>query len=250
MDKTCRWCSKGTELIRAHIIPRAFYAAIKGKADKMLVLRPDAKKYTEVSQSGIFDSGILCAECDGLLGKLDEYGLTVFKKPPTDSDLVFDVNRIPVGYSLPCSDIRRAQKFLLSVLWRASVTTHDFFKHVKLGPKYEDTIREIVSTDGKVNEADFEFIVIRFFDNPYDGGLMPPWRGRYPDVVGYNLYLPYYNFIIRADKRQFSDPFTVCRFREGAKPQCLRLPYAGTPESRYIQGIGISLRERNSKNVK
>ena len=244
----CRWCGDKHQLIRAHIIPRSFYDDVRGDTDQVLMLSPDKSKYTSVTQSGVFDSGILCATCDGLLGRFDDYGRAIFKRVPTDQqDLIVDRDRMPIGFNLRCDDVQRAQKFLLSVLWRASVTSNDFFSNVNLGDKYEARIREIIQNDEKVLEDEFEFIVIRTFDHPYDGGLMPPWGGRFDGIFAYTLYLPFFKILIRADKRRFLDPFSFCRFIDGAQPQAVRLPYAGTPESRYISGLAASLRAREAQ---
>ena len=252
VDKTkttlCRWCGKSSSLIQAHIIPRRFYDDLAKDGGKVVILKPDRSKYTEISQSGIFDSGILCAACDAFLGKLDEYGYAIFKNAPTDQEhLVVDRDRMPVGYNLRCDDVQEAQKFLLSVLWRASVSSHDFFDKVSLGERYENRIRDIINNGERVTEGDFEFIVIRIFDHPYDGGLVPPWGGRWSDgIFAYVLYLPYFKIIIRADKRPFTDPFTACRFLEAVQPQALRLPYAGTSESRYISKVAAAFRDREA----
>lgn len=249
--KTCRWCGEKRQLIRAHIIPRAFYDDVRGDTDKVLMLSPDKSKYTTVTQSGVFDSDMLCAECDGALGRLDEYGYKVFRRIPTDrEDLVVDRDRMPIGYNLRCADVQKAQKFLLSVLWRASVTSHDFFSKVDLGAKYETRIRQLIQDDDPVTDDDFEIVIIRTFDHPYDGGLMPPWGGRYEGIFTYMLYLPYFKFIIRADKRKFLEPFSVCRFKEGALPQAVRLSYSGSSESRYISSVASSLRAREAQRPK
>ena len=218
---------------------------MKGDDRHAILIKPDNSKYTETIQSGIFDRDILCAQCDAILGRLDEYGYTVFKSFPTDKDhLVVDRDRMPIGYDLRCDNVQKAQKFLLSVLWRASVTKHDFFSRVSLGDKYENKIRRIINNDEKVMPEDFEFIIIRTFDHPYDGGLMPPWGSRYDGIYSYTFYLPHFKIIIRADRRQFRDPFSFCRFLEGSQPQAVRLKYSGTSESRYLQSVAASLRDR------
>jgi hypothetical protein len=249
--KVCRWCEKSTDLIQAHIIPRHFYDCLAKDGGKVVILKPDRSKYTEISQSGIFDTGMLCAVCDASLGKLDEYGYTVFKNAPTDEEqLVFNHEGIAVGYNLRCDDVQRAYKFLLSVLWRASVSTNDFFDKVSLGEKYERRIREIINNDERVMDTDFEFIINRIFDHPYDGGLVPPWGARWSDgIFAYVLYLPYFKILIRADKRLFTEPFTSCRFLEGVQPQALRLPYAGTSEARYLSKVAAAFRDREAGKV-
>lgn len=240
----CRWCEENTDLIRAHIIPRNFYNAVKDDTKVAILLRPQQSKYTEVSQSGIFDPGILCAKCDNLLGDLDNYGFQVFEKRPTDANLVFDQDGMPVGYDLHCDDVQKAQKFILSMLWRASITTHDFFDAVSLGAVNEDAIRGLIVAGTNVTEEAFEFILIHQFDHPYIGGMMPPTTSRIDGILIYNFYLPFFKIIIRMDKRRLGFPFTVGHFRDKASPQCLRMPYADSPESAYMRGLAVALRAR------
>ncbi len=239
----CRWCQRSAKLIRAHIIPKPFYEPIKGDSDKVVVLRPTEKKFTQYSSSGIFDPEILCAECDGLLGQLDEYGLQIFKNPPAEADRI-TVGTLP-GYDLHCDDVQRAQKFLLSVLWRASVTSHDFFQTVSLGRKYEDKIRHLIANGEEVTEADFEFVAIRVFDHPSDGAVIPPFRVRFANVTAQQLYLPYFRFIIRMDQLRFPAAALLGRFKPGAMPQCLRLSYKDGVEARIIGTVTDSALARH-----
>jgi hypothetical protein len=240
---TCRWCQQNTRLIRAHIIPKAFYVPIKGDADKVVILSPTERKFTRFSSSGIFDSGILCSSCDGFLGKFDEYGLRIFGSRPSDADRITE-GLLP-GYDLHCDDVQRAQKFLLSVLWRASVTTHDFFQTVSLGRKYEDKIRHLITNGMEITEADFEFVSIRVFDHPIDGGIVPPFRVRFGGVTAQQLYLPYYKFIVRMDQRHFPAMAALGRFMPGMMPQCLRLSYKESIESKIIGSVTERSLERH-----
>ena len=232
---TCRWCQQRTTLIRAHIIPKAFYVPIKGEADKVVILSPTERKFTRFTSSGIFDPRILCSACDRFLGRLDEYGHQIFKSPPSESDRI--TQGLLPGYNLHCDDVQRAQRFLLSVLWRASVTTHDFFQTVSLGQKYEDMIRHLITNDLEITEADFEFVAIRVFDHPIDGGIVPPFRVRFGGVTAQQLYLPYYKFIVRMDQRRFPAMAALGRFMPGMMPQCLRLSYKESIESKIIGSV-------------
>ncbi|HTQ32302.1 MAG TPA: hypothetical protein VMI53_13905 [Opitutaceae bacterium] len=231
----CRWCQQNTSLIRAHIIPKAFYVPIKGISDRVVILRPTEQKFTQFSSSGIFDSGILCSKCDAFLGRLDEYGLQIFKSPPSEADRVTQGGLS--GYNLKCDDVQRAKKFLLSVLWRASVSSQDFFKTVSLGQKYEDKIRQLITSGAQINEADFEFIVIRAFDHPYDGGIVPPFRVQFEGVTAQQLYLPYFKFIIRVDQRRFPSVASMVQFRPNSILQCLRLSYKDSIEEKIISSV-------------
>jgi len=240
----CRWCQQSAKLVRAHIIPEAFYDPIKGDSDKVVILQPLELKAAQFTSTGIYDPQILCSKCDGFLGRLDEYGLKIFKHPPPESDRV-TTGFIP-GYDLHCDDVQKAQKFLLSVLWRASVSSQNFFKTVSLGQKYEDSIRHLIANGEEVTEAHFEFVIIRTFDHPYDGGFAPPFRVRFEGVTALQLYLPFFKFIVRMDRRPFPLMARLGRFMPGAMPQCLRLSYKDSFEGRIVESVTRATRERKA----
>lgn len=196
--KICRWCGADAELIRAHIIPEAFHALSPGADKRVAILSPDDSKFTRVRQAGITDPGILCGPCDRLLGKLDEFALTVFRSPPAESDAV-QVGPAK-GYDLHCSDIPRAQRFLLSVLWRASVSSDSTFELINLPLPDLDRIRKLILSEQIPDEGEFEFLAIRY-DKPYfEGGFLPPWTSKAGTVPVYNLALPCYQFMIRINR--------------------------------------------------
>jgi metal-dependent amidase/aminoacylase/carboxypeptidase family protein len=64
-----------TDLIKAHIIPACFAREIMGSRRHNLKISLDKVHPT---QHGVFDPNILCGNCDGILGKLDDYALEVF----------------------------------------------------------------------------------------------------------------------------------------------------------------------------
>ncbi len=61
----CKLCDKEKKLIRAHIIPESFYS----KGHKKLYA--DDLIYEKKMPKGLYDTEILCGECDNKIGKLD-----------------------------------------------------------------------------------------------------------------------------------------------------------------------------------
>ena|SRR5438067_7170391 len=72
--KHCRGAAPGcggARLINAHIIPRSFARMLKDGSNKHNLELSIVQ--VKATQLGIFDKNILCAKCDGILGKLDDY---------------------------------------------------------------------------------------------------------------------------------------------------------------------------------
>src|SRR4030095_13891227 len=80
-------------------------------------------------QLGEFDSSILCAECDGILGRFDDYVIELCQKFEQ-----LHTKHQPDAFELPQADRELFAKFVLSVLWRASISKRPSVAVVKLGP--------------------------------------------------------------------------------------------------------------------
>jgi hypothetical protein len=123
-----------SSLINAHIIPRGFARDILKQSSYNLKISLDKVHRT---QHGIYDPGILCADCDGKLGKLDDYALEICRRFPREHkvrDGLFEMSKVNGD---------QFATFVLSVLWRASITSRVEFRSVSLGP-YESEACEVV----------------------------------------------------------------------------------------------------------
>ncbi len=95
---------------------------------------------TPYHQAGVADPAILCDECEPKFGAWDTYGFEVFSVPRGEADAIRSRDGIPLAIPLEDLNYELLTLFLLSVLWRASVSTVNFFSAVELG-RYEEGIR-------------------------------------------------------------------------------------------------------------
>ena len=95
--------------------------------------------------SGEYETEILCKECDNnLLGKFESYAKMVLYGGKVD--VRFKNLRFPDGLEftqVENIDYTKFKLFLLSLLWRASISSRPFFNTVQLGP-YEEMIRRMI----------------------------------------------------------------------------------------------------------
>jgi hypothetical protein len=121
-----------TDLIKAHIVPRVFAKDVRGSQAHNWLISVDKVRHTQL---GVVDPDILCASCDGKLGDLDNYALKVSRRSHTiRRDGLFEMLNV---------DGDRFAKFVLSVLWRASITSRREVAKVALG-SYEDRARDVI----------------------------------------------------------------------------------------------------------
>jgi hypothetical protein len=106
---------------------------------------------------GIYDRGILCGDCDNKLGTLDDYALDVSRRFATAHfvrpDGLFEMSNVGGD---------RFATFVLSVLWRASITSRPEFAKVSLGPYEADACEVIFGAKPLSALADYQLLVGRY----------------------------------------------------------------------------------------
>ncbi len=137
----CKYCGKEKELINSHIIPKSLCQT--DKFGPMVGVDSVSKRFDHnpKHQSGQKEP-LLCKECDNLIGKLDNYASKVFKQiiPKHKWDIV---NGYLLCKLLPEEvDYWTLKKFLISLMWRASVDSSD----IHLG-KYEDIALKMIKDE-------------------------------------------------------------------------------------------------------
>ncbi len=144
-----------TDLIEAHIVPRGFARDAQEAHPHNLLVSIDNVR--PLRSLGIYDPGILCADCDGKLGGLDSYALKVCRRFSAEhtirNDGLFEMQDV---------DGDRFATFVLSVLWRASITTCQEFNKVSLGPYEADACEIIFGAKPLTAIADYQLLVGRY----------------------------------------------------------------------------------------
>jgi len=227
----CRLCDQTKNLIDAHVIPAWAYRFLYPETDPLkenpLILI--GKTHTKRRPIGAYDSGILCKECDNFLGDYDNYGkYTLFEKELeryNDSDTAYVIRDI---------DTEKFKLFLLSVLWRASISGREEFERVTLGP-YEERIKEVLGMirrglDVSSLASEYDFIMTKFDE------------GDYPEVTNRNIQIPHiqrvkginvgviyfprgFKIFIKADKRKF--PVELEKIAAASREKEILIPRLG-----------------------
>ena len=137
----CKYCGQEKELINSHIIPKSLCQI--DEVGPMIGINSISQRFDHnpKHQNGQKEP-LLCKECDNLIGKLDKYASKVFKQiiPKHQWDVV---NGYLMCKLLPEEvDYWMLKKFLISVMWRASVSSND----IHLG-KYEDIALKMIKDE-------------------------------------------------------------------------------------------------------
>jgi len=194
----CRFCLEQRQLIEAHIIPKGFFERIRSDEPTILVNKSD---YPKRSPQGIYDKGILCGPCDNIIGKWDQYAQEVLTVDMSGFTLIAEGQNIG-GWERPEYNYELLKLFFISLLWRASISTHSFYAGIDIGRKFEEQARQMLR-DGRAGGAhDFGVAIARFVE-PLGNAFFDPHMERMNKVNHVRFYLAGFIAYMKVDKRPY-----------------------------------------------
>jgi hypothetical protein len=193
---TCRRCQQEKKLIKAHIIPEAFWNLPDQSAGPLAMISNIANRKPKPSPIGPYDTGILCEQCDGVVGLLDQHAIENLLRDKAKERYQNDIADL---YHYRNARAKIIIPFIASVAWRASISTHDFFKRVSLGP-YESKLFELMEGGSPAELEDS--IIINEYDQ--DTPIMDSHMSRIEGLKTLALQAERFLFHIKVDQRPFS----------------------------------------------
>lgn len=137
----CKLCCKEREVKKSHVIPNSFFKFIKQKqGDKNGKLILSDTKNTRWDQETFYER-LLCSECENKFsGNFENYAASLMLRDGsnTETEVQYLNNQEILIKNL---DFEKFKLFQMSLLWRASVSESDFYKHVKLSTSEEERLR-------------------------------------------------------------------------------------------------------------
>lgn len=123
---SCIRCAD-TPTCEAHIIPQAFARDISKSNNHVLQLGGTGSRKAKRPR-GLADHNILCSYCDGIIGDVDKYAVEFVRD--------FQVPAKSKPYNIIEFNGLKTEKiriFALSVIWKASISSLDYFNQIDLG---------------------------------------------------------------------------------------------------------------------
>ncbi|SUQ02070.1 Uncharacterised protein [Vibrio owensii] len=172
MGKQCRLCCSTDELMESHIIPRAIFRGLKRQSGQLAKASMNENASLEIGNSDPKEH-LLCHNCEQFISaSYEQYGVRLLKNPrgvvKTDDYIEFPNFRYETYYL-----------YLLSVLWRASISSLPEFTEVDLPEELNNIVRgcirnQTVKVGDKLSiDNFFRISVFRLVDS----------SGRYEDKV-------------------------------------------------------------------
>ncbi len=145
----CKLCLCDKQLVnKSHIIPDFMYSDIFDENHSLIRFKSDDWDKERKLHTGEFEAGILCRDCEAKLSKFETYGRLILYggKLPKGVNIRFENQKNQHGVEFTFAtgiDYKKFKLFLLSILWRASISKRPFFGLVSLG-KYEEVVRKML----------------------------------------------------------------------------------------------------------
>jgi hypothetical protein len=232
-------CSS-TDLINAHIIPAGFGRIIRGDGPNMSLSITEAIQANP--QLGEFDKTILCRDCDRKIGLLDEYAIEVCAK--------FDKRHRRTGpdtFEIPNFEGEKFAKFVLAVLWRASISNRKTFSQIKLGP-YQDLARDIIFDAHPMKSLPaFKVLLARYTSKYLDmkGIYTIPTTTKYDGLRFYWFMLTGFRVMAKLDNRPLKSTVESLAINDSTSAIGPFLEFEQTPEFEGVKDITVRDMLRN-----
>jgi len=190
----CNLCLEDTELQReSHIIPQFMYKRLKSdggffvKINKYTFREYSKGKSLKEHSTGEYDSNLLCANCDNKIfgQKYEDYSSKVYQFLDGEIESFMGIEIEPhtnekgvKGKLIKNIDYTKFKLFLLSILWRASLSKRPFFQEVSLGDKHEQILREMFLDENPKELEDYPCFICNIGDDEpvLNQTMLPPRR--------------------------------------------------------------------------
>jgi hypothetical protein len=244
----CQLCHRDRALIEAHILPRAFFEAYErgGRSPKLLSNVPG--EWPKKLPIGFYDKHILCASCDCRLGVWDQYGINLFLHRLSDFQPAYH-NGALVALTLPTYDHDRLKLFIISVLWRAGLSTLPAMRKVTLGPYGREARRLILAASP--GAPDTFSVVLSVFTQGSPPGIasapiMDPFRERWNGINAYRLSFGPITAYVKVDQGRLPPELRAMMLAPRVPLQLIGRDYLSSSEASVMKHIATAPQNRGA----
>jgi len=195
----CKFCGNESNLIEAHVIPAGFFRRIKQQDKRALeIITNRAGECTKKAPLGVYDKTIVCYSCERIWQEWDNYAQQLLADKPLNGRARYHDGK-KICYIVDNFDYRKLKLFFISVTWRASVSSHQFFSRISLD-QFEDIAKQHIMNVDPGEREDFSIVVSKF-NHPLAKGIFDPYMYQNSGVKYIRFYLASYMADIKVDHK-------------------------------------------------
>lgn len=204
---TCKLCLREKQLLKkSHIIPDFMYKELFDEGHFLYTRKITGGEVIRKGRrpTGEYDSKILCRECDNeVIGQYESYANQVLYGSGANA-VSNEVNQHGIISTRIELDYTKFKLFLLSILWRASISRREFFSDVNLGTTHEEIVRQMLyeGIPGRYTDYPCTIITIRNMPEARWSAIASPIRSKSYRMTNYVFPIAgiYYFFSVTRGK--------------------------------------------------
>lgn len=196
--------------------------------------------------TGEYESNILCENCDNnVIGQYETYAHKILYggKLYTGENIKFQNQKNEHGVVSTYAkgvDYKKFKLFLLSVLWRASISSRDIYKQIDLGP-HEDIIRKMIIDGDPKGQMEYPCMMLTYLNNRKElppGFISQPIRIKNNDGTRYAFLIGGVLYTFFISKHAIPDYIPECAINENDEFRLVHMPKnLGKKTLNYFLGI-------------
>ena len=234
MTGTCKLCQNEKKLLKkSHIISDFLHSALYDEKHRLIKFKPEdlLKEKNKISKppSATYDGGILCGVCDNdIIGAYESYASKLLtnklnaKEKITCKESLTENNEKVVEISN--LNYAKTKLFLLSILWRASISKNSDFDNVNLGP-YESKLRDLIYSGNPGKESDFPITIIQFEEGSGFSSFIGTLRRHQSDHTSfYSIIITGYLIAFHLKENKDSKQWNKSNLKETGELSLYKLP--------------------------
>jgi len=207
----CKLCNNNKELKDSHIIPNAmFHRILKANSGWAITFQDDAESWVKRSSES-WSEYLLCSDCEKFLNEeYEQYSISVLRNALNSVEITKHKN----GITFKSLVGEKFQLFLVSIVWRAAVSSLEVYSKVELLPLWAEEIRTSLLNHRKIRTSLVDIRISRLHDKTKNGFtsenlkniLVSPFFRKHEKNISYcfllegffvEFFLPGLNFIER-----------------------------------------------------
>lgn len=197
----CLMCkSEHKKLVKAHIIPESLYAPILKDGITPLLHSNIEGHHNKRIRKGVYDKNILCDSCEKLFSPYDTYAKEFFLGNRQSWKTVTNYAQT-IGHVTTAFNYTKLKLFFISLIYRASLSSHNFFKRIDLG-ELQDHAKEMIVSGNPGTPDEFSIIISEFDHKHLSTAMLDPHRVSIQGVDFFIFYFSGFCPIIKVDASQ------------------------------------------------
>jgi hypothetical protein len=230
----CNLCKEEKKLIdTSHIISNFLHSELYDEKHKLIKFNPEELKKSDdnfsTPPSATYEGGILCNKCDNeTIGKYETYISNVLKGNLSAKHKI-SCTEVKNSHGLKITEVvnlnyTKTKLFLLSILWRAHISSKQEFSTVNLGP-YAEKMRLQIFEGKASGEDEFQISILKFEKGAnFSTFIGSPLKHSTEKTSYYSIIILGYVIFFHLRETQISKDMELYSLKENGKLAICQLP--------------------------